>query len=148
MATSIWDFALTESPLLLPPRQESTGAGAVVDFHGVVRGMEGTVVIEGIDYEWHPGMALRQLERIAAEAAQKYPLLPGCILHHRVGFVPAGESSLVLRVCCAHRGPALAATGWLVERLKQVVPIWKLPRRRQDSFPEQILSLDDTKVLR
>lgn len=148
MAISIWDIALTESPLLLVPLLGATGAGAVMDFHGVVRGTEGADVIEGIDYEWHPRMALRQLERIAAEAAQKYPLLPGCIVHHRVGFVPVGEASLALRVCCAHRGPALAATGWLVERLKQVVPIWKRPRWRRDSFPERILSLDETKVLR
>ena len=134
MAISIWEFALLESPLVMPPScADAADAGAILDFLGVVRGTEGAEPIAGIDYEWHPQMALRQLERIGKDAAQRFPLLPGCILHHRVGFVPAGEASLGLRVRCAHRGPALAATGWLIERLKQVVPIWKHPRPRQDS---------------
>lgn len=133
MAISIWEFALTQAALSLPARPTSAEAGAVVDFMGVVRAQEEGERIEGIDYEWHPNMTLPQLQRIGHEAAAKYPLLPGCLLHHRVGFVPAGEPSLALRVCCAHRGPALAATGWLVERLKQVVPIWKHPRRQADS---------------
>ena len=148
MAISIWDFALTHAVLDLPPHAGSPEAGAVVDFLGVVRGMEEGVVIEGIDYEWHPQMALGQLERIGRETAARYPLLPGCLLHHRVGFVPAGEASLALRICSAHRGPALAATSWLVERLKQVVPIWKHPRLREDSAKIPILPLDAAKVLR
>ncbi len=134
MAISIWEFALQETPLVMPPpRADTADAGAILEFLGVVRGTEGADPIAGIDYEWHPRMALSQLERIGREAAQRYPLLPGCVLHHRVGFVPAGEASLGLRVCCAHRGPALAATSWLIERLKQVVPIWKHPRPLEDS---------------
>jgi molybdopterin synthase catalytic subunit len=148
MAISIWDFALTQAVLALPPHPASADAGAVVDFLGIVRGTEEDTVIEGIDYEWHPHMALAQLERLAQETGAKYPLLPGCILHHRVGFVPVGEASLALRICCAHRGPALAAAGWLVERLKQVVPIWKHPRRAKDSSDNRILPLDAAKVLR
>jgi molybdopterin synthase catalytic subunit len=148
MAISIWDFALTRAALALPPHPAAAEAGAVVDFLGIVRATEDDAVIEGIDYEWHPHMALRQLERIGAETAARYPLLPGCLLHHRVGFVPAGQASLALRICCAHRGPALAATGWLVERLKLVVPIWKHPRRREDSSNIRILPLDAAKVLR
>jgi len=148
MAISIWDFALTHAVLDLPPHAGSAEAGAVVDFLGIVRGTEEGAAIEGIDYEWHPHMALAQLERIGRETGAKFPLLPGCLLHHRVGFVPAGEASLALRICCAHRGPALAATGWLVERLKQVVPIWKHPRRRDDSANIPILPLDAAKVLR
>jgi molybdopterin synthase catalytic subunit len=148
MAISIWEFELTQAPLALPAHPVSAEAGAVVDFLGIVRETEDDAVIEGIEYEWHPHMALSQLERIGRESATKYPLLPGCLLHHRVGFVPAGEASLALRICCAHRGPALAATGWLVERLKLVVPIWKHPRRRDDSSNIRILPLDAAKVLR
>lgn len=133
MAISIWDFALLESPLVMPPpRAGIADAGAILEFLGVVRGTEGSEPIAGIDYTWHPRMALLQLDAIGQEAAQRFPLLPGCILHHRVGFVPAGEASLGLRICTAHRGPALAATGWLIERLKEVVPIWKHPRPRKD----------------
>jgi molybdopterin synthase catalytic subunit len=148
MAISIWNFELTHAVLALPPHPASTEAGAVVDFLGIVRGTEENAVIEGIDYEWHPRMALSQLQRLGQETAANHPLLPGCILHHRVGFVPVGEASLALRICCAHRGPALAATSWLVERLKQLVPIWKHPRRREDSSNNRILPLDAVKVLR
>ncbi len=148
MAISIWDFALTQAALALPPHPVSADAGAVVDFLGIVRGIEDDAAIAGIDYEWHPQMAQSQLERIGRETAEQFPLLPGCLLHHRVGFVPAGEASLALRICCAHRGPALAATGWLVERLKIVVPIWKHPRRLEDSANIRILPLDAAKVLR
>ncbi len=148
MAISIWDFALTPDALALPPHPASPDSGAVVDFLGIVRGTEEDKAIEGIDYEWHPQMALSQLERIGRETAARYPLQPGCRLHHRVGFVPVGQASLALRICCAHRGPALAATGWLVERLKAVVPIWKHPRGREDSSKIRILPLDAAKVLR
>ena len=148
MAISIWEFALTQAPLALPPPAGSGEAGAVLDFLGVVRASEDGAEILGIDYQWHPQMALAQLVRIGDETAAHFPLLPGCLLHHRVGFVPAGEASLALRICCAHRGPALAATGWLVERLKLVVPIWKHPRRREDSLSNRILPLDAAKVLR
>ena len=133
MAISIWEFALTQDALILPAQPNSAEAGAVVDFMGVVRAEEDGEILAGIDYAWHPQMTLPQLQRIGREAADKFPLLPGCKLHHRVGFVPVGEPSLALRVCCAHRGPALAATGWMVERLKQVVPIWKHPRRADSS---------------
>jgi molybdopterin synthase catalytic subunit len=148
MAISIWEFALSQAELVLPPHRESAEAGAVVEFFGIVRGKEGATAIAGIDYEWHPKMTFPQLERIGGEAASKFPLLPGCKLHHRVAFVAAGQASLALRVCCAHRAPALDATGWLVERLKQVVPIWKRPRLLEDSVGDRILSLDAGKVLR
>ena len=123
---------LTPSPLAWPPLSGAPDAGGISDFWGVVRGAEGGRPIAGLRYEWHPRMALAQLPRVAAEAAEEFPLLPGSMLHHRVGFVPAGEASLFLRACCAHRGPALAATARVVERLKEIVPIWKRTERMED----------------
>lgn len=116
---------LTESPLAWPPLSGAADAGGISDFWGVVRDAERDRPIPGLRYEWHPRMALAQLHRVADEAAAEFPLLPGCMLHHRVGFVAAGEASLFLRACCAHRGPALAATARVIERLKEIVPIWK-----------------------
>jgi molybdopterin synthase catalytic subunit len=64
---------------------------------------------------------------IAGQALAKFGLR-GVTLHHRSGFVPAGEASLFLRVTSAHRSAAFAAAEWIVEELKRSVPIWKRPR--------------------
>jgi molybdopterin synthase catalytic subunit len=132
MAILIWDFALTQAALALPPHPASADAGAVVDFLGIVRGIEDNAAIVGIEYEWHPQMAQSQLERIGRETAERFPLLPGCLLHHRVGFVPVGKASLFARVAAPHRAEAVRAVEWLVDELKKRVPIWKQPRFKVD----------------
>ncbi len=127
MAITIWKIALGSERLEAPEPAAGVAAGAVVDFWGVVRGTEGAKSIAGIRYEAHPRMAETWLQRVADETNAKFPLLPGCLLRHRLGPVAAGDASLHVRVCCAHRRPALEALAWLVDRLKQVVPIWKEP---------------------
>ena len=102
-------------------------AGAVVDFWGVVRKLEGDREIEGIDYEAHTAMAEHQLRVIAEGAAAKFQLRK-VIVHHRIGFVAAGEASLFLRVTSGHRGAAFEASKWIVDELKKKVPIWKRVR--------------------
>jgi molybdopterin synthase catalytic subunit len=104
----------------------SLGAGAVVDFWGVVRELEDGREIEGIDYEAHPAMAKHQLEQIASAATEKFQLKK-VVLHHRIGFVRAGAPSLFLRVCVSHRAAAFEASKWIVDELKTRVPIWKRP---------------------
>ena len=101
-------------------------AGAIVDFWGVVRELEQGREIEGIDYEAHVAMAEHQLKLIADAATEKFQL-KRVLLHHRVGFVAAGEPSLFLRVSAQHRGAAFDASKWIVDELKKKVPIWKKP---------------------
>src|SRR5207253_178047 len=101
-------------------------AGAVVDFWGVVRELEDAREIEGIDYEAHRAMAEHQMKLIADAATEKFQL-KRVLLHHRVGFVRAGEASLFLRVCAQHRAPAFEGSKWIVDELKKKVPIWKKP---------------------
>jgi molybdopterin synthase catalytic subunit len=103
------------------------GAGAIVDFWGVVRGTEDGREIEGIAYEAHAAMAEHQLRLIAQESAKNFQLMK-VIVHHRVGFVSAGEASLFLQVEAEHRAAAFAASKWIVDELKKRVPIWKRPR--------------------
>lgn len=126
MITPDREILLTEAPLAPPATRFTAAAGGVVDFFGVVRAQEGEDTISGIDYESYPDMARHQLEMLAAEACERFPVL-GLVLHHRVGFVPVAEPSLFLRVSAAHRGPAFAASQWLIEQLKARVPIWKHP---------------------
>lgn len=129
MPLSHREILLTFDPLRPPMPQFSADAGGVVDFHGVVRGLEGADAIAGIDYEAHQEMARHQLSKIVEETAERFPVL-GVILHHRIGFVPVAEASLFLRVSAGHRGPAFEAAELLVVLLKQRVPIWKHPVSR------------------
>jgi molybdopterin synthase catalytic subunit len=137
MANSVSQVLLTEGRLDAPKEDvrhgESVhwridlGAGAVVDFWGVVRELEDGRKIEGIDYEAHEAMAEHQMKVIADAAAETFGLSQ-VVLHHRVGFVRTGEASLFLRVSAQHRTAAFEASKWIVDELKKKVPIWKKPR--------------------
>ena len=119
-----------------PTRAEliDPGAGAIVDFWGVVRGTEDGREIEGIDYEANTAMAEHQLGLIVQESAKNFRLKK-VIVHHRVGFVSVGEASLFLQVKAGHRAAAFAASKWIVDELKKRVPIWKRPRFKIDPPP-------------
>jgi molybdopterin synthase catalytic subunit len=137
MANSVSEVLLTQAPLKAPeadvdssaPLRTSLAAGAIVDFWGVVRKVENGGEIEGIDYEAHGAMAEHQLAMIAEEAVAKFRL-ESVLIHHRVGFVSVGEASLFLQVAAAHRAAAFDASKWIVDELKQRVPIWKHPRTK------------------
>lgn len=113
---------------ILPPAPTCAGRewGAMVDFFGIVRPMENGRRIDGIDYEAHPRMAESELLAVVNEASRNHELR-ACRLTHRVGFVPAGEISLFLRVATSHREAAYAASRSIVEALKLRAPIWKHP---------------------
>jgi len=128
MANSVSQVLLTEARLEAPKEEDvDPSAGAVVDFWGVVRELEDGREIEGIDYEAHKAMAEHQMRTIADAAAENLRLNK-VLLHHRIGFVCAGEASLFLRVCAQHRAAAFEANKWIVDELKKKVPIWKRPR--------------------
>jgi molybdopterin synthase catalytic subunit len=120
------DVKVTREPLQPLASAFSTAHGAVVDFFGVVREKEGDVTISGLEYEAFAEMAEAELRRISEEVAQKFSL-GSVLVHHRIGFVPAGEPSLYVRVSARHRGAAFAGSQLLVELLKARVPIWKHP---------------------
>jgi len=110
--------------------------GAVVEFHGVVRAMEGDAELDGLFYEAYEPMARREFDRICSELAALHSPQAVCIIH-RTGLVAVGEASLYVRVEAQHRGAALAFCGELIDRMKRDVPIWKIPRyRAPGSKPE------------
>jgi molybdopterin synthase catalytic subunit len=120
------EVKVTREPLLPLPAAFSTEHGAIVDFFGVVRDSENDAIISGLEYEAFVEMAEAELGRISEEIAQKFSL-GSVIVHHRIGFVPAGEASLFVRVSARHRGAAFGGSQQLVELLKARVPIWKHP---------------------
>ena len=126
MAISVCEVSLTESPLDLPDLRNDPGAGAIVVFWGAVRASENGREITGIEYEAHRTMAEHQMRIVAESAAEKFEVKE-ILLHHRIGFVPVAQPSVVVRVTSAHRGAAFAASQWIMDELKRVVPIWKHP---------------------
>lgn len=106
----------------------------MVDFWGMVRGLEEGREIAGIDYEAHREMAEHQMRNIAESAASTFGLAKA-VLHHRIGFVPAAEASVVVRVASAHRAAAFNASQWIMDELKRTVPIWKKPVYQEEHAP-------------
>ena len=131
MANVVCEISVTQEPLAARA-SDVAGAGAVVDFWGVVRSMEDGREIDGIDYDAHREMAEHQLKRIAEQATERFRLKL-VIVHHRIGFIAIGEPSLFLRVASPHRSEGFRASQWIVDELKKKVPIWKRPRFRLES---------------
>jgi len=120
------EILVTQEPLRPSAPDFSGSAGAVVEFWGVVRALEGDAPISAIDYQAHVPMAEHQLRQIVNEAQPQFGF-ESVIIHHRIGTVPVAEPSLWVRVMAKHRGPAFAACQWMIDRLKERVPIWKHP---------------------
>jgi molybdopterin synthase catalytic subunit len=131
MANFVCEISVTQAPLAAEIG-DIVGAGAVVDFWGIVRPLEDGREIEGIDYEAHREMAVHQLKRIADQATQQFGLERATV-YHRIGFIAVGEASLFLRVASPHRSEGFRASQWIVDALKKKVPIWKRPRFRIES---------------
>jgi molybdopterin synthase catalytic subunit len=127
MANPVCEVLLTEKELEFPGEGPDLSVGAIIDFWGVIRDVEGGREIDGIEYEAHRSMAQHQLRSIGEDAVGKFGLQL-VIIHHRLGFVPVGESSLLLRVATRHRAQAFQAGQWIVDELKRKAPIWKHPK--------------------
>lgn len=123
---------LTTAPIdearLVASTGTSTAMGAVIRFSGVVRGEENGAGIQGIEYEAFQPMVERQFSLLFDELAIRWPQVASVRLVHRLGFVAAGDSSLWVEVTSPHRAEAFAACQWLIDSMKQVVPIWKRPK--------------------
>ena len=124
------ELTLSPGPIdeaaLAKARSITDGMGAVVTFAGVVRDREGEAAITGIDYESFDDMARRQFELIFAEIEQRWPI-ESVRLAHRTGIVKVNEPSLWVEVVAAHRAEAFYACQFLIDQMKQRVPIWKKP---------------------
>ena len=102
----------------------SNQAGAVCSFLGTVREMTGDKQTTHLEYESYPGMAEQSLRDLAAQAFARWPV-ERLAIAHRVGSLGLGEVSVVVAVSTPHRGDSFDACRWLIDTLKQVVPIWK-----------------------
>ena len=99
-------------------------AGGVVTFVGRVRDHARGRAIERLEYEAYPGMAERELEKIAAEAGVRWPGVRVAVAH-RTGALAVGEIAVVVAAAAAHRAEAFEACRFAIDTLKERVPIWK-----------------------
>ena len=105
-------------------RAGSSLAGAVVLFLGTTREMTGERRTLSLDYECYPEMAAKKLAELEDEARRRWPVLE-CAIVHRLGHLELGEASIAIAVSTPHRHDAFEAGKWLIDTIKQVVPIWK-----------------------
>lgn len=99
-------------------------AGAVCIFAGTTRRMTGEEETQRLEYDCYPEMALAEMERIASAALEKWSL-HRIVVHHRTGVVPIAEASVLTGASASHRDDAFAACRFLIDTLKDRVPIWK-----------------------
>ena len=120
-------FALSERPLSLDEAVREVAhndAGAIATFVGTTRAHSRGREVVRLEYEAYEGMAEQTMAEIAAELNARYEVLELAI-HHRVGVVEVGETSVVIAVSSAHRSDALAACRDAIDTLKARVPLWK-----------------------
>jgi len=125
-------IALVDEPIALEkwePKLFDVDTGAHGWFTGVTRRVtkdaSGEIfVTRTLHYEAHRSMALAELRRLADQACQQHALR-GVVIVHRLGEVPLGEASVLVGCGAAHRTNVFTALPWIMDRLKQDVPIWK-----------------------
>ena len=100
------------------------GAGAVSLFVGTVRNATRGDEVFQLEYEAYDAMALSEMRKLADEATQQYQLLKTLIIHS-VGVKKVGDMVVVIGASAPHRKDAMAATKFMIDKLKETVPIWK-----------------------
>src|ERR1700675_2591571 len=118
---------LTRNPIdfqALTEQVRRAGCGAVVAFLGTVRDLTGDKVTVALDYEAHDAMAEKKMADIEADTRRRWPV-GDIVLEHRLGRLEVGEVSVAVAVRCPHRAQAFEACRHAIDRLKELVPIWK-----------------------
>ena len=98
--------------------------GGLVTFIGAVRDQARGRAIRHLEYEAYPGMAEREMDKIVAEVAERWPGTRLAIAH-RVGHLAVGELAVVIAAAAPHRPEAFEACRYAIDTLKETVPIWK-----------------------
>jgi molybdopterin synthase catalytic subunit len=106
-------------------RLRDSNTGAVSVFVGVVRGETGGRATQHLEYEAYPEMAERELRRVGEEIRQRWQTIREVAIVHRLGRLEIGETIVVIAVSSAHRRDVFDATHYAIDRLKEIVPIWK-----------------------
>jgi len=112
--------------------------GAVNTFLGVTRNSTSGKSVTKLEYECYLPMAQKKLEEIRLEALEKWDV-DSVAIGHRIGTLNIGETSLVVAVSGPHRAPVFEVCKYIVDRIKEVVPIWK-----KEFFEDGAIWVDST----
>jgi len=99
-------------------------SGGIDVFIGTVRNATKSKAVLRLEFEAYEKMALAEMEKIAAQALEKWPVQK-LLIHHRTGVLAVGEVPVIIAVSAAHRDAAFEACRYVIDTLKQTVPIWK-----------------------
>jgi MoaE-MoaD fusion protein len=128
---------ITTEPIDLNALQASVTTprdGAVVLFTGTVRGKTGDALTQQLEYEAYHDMAVAKLQQVADEMRERFAGIHGIALIQRVGPMAIGEPTVAVVVSAGHRGDgAFEAARYGIDRLKQIVPVWKKETRPDGS---------------
>jgi molybdopterin synthase catalytic subunit len=99
-------------------------SGGIDVFIGTVRDATKGKVVVKLEFEAYEPMAIKEMQKIAEEAFSNWPVQK-LLIHHRVGILEVGEVPVIIAVSCAHRDAAFETCRYVIDTLKQTVPIWK-----------------------
>lgn len=116
------DFDLNAEVLAL--RASSNNVGAIVSFVGLVRDMSPDGQVESIFLEYYPGMCEKELNKIIAEATERWQLI-GTRVIHRIGLLHPNEQIVLVAAASSHRGAAFKGCEFIIDYLKTAAPFWK-----------------------
>ena len=123
-------FSISDQAIDIAPLREALldhRAGAFASFEGWVRDRNDGRAVTGLHYEAYVVLAETEGERILAEALKRFEITDaGCV--HRVGELALGELAVWIGVAAAHRDAAFVACRWIIDEVKERVPIWKHER--------------------
>lgn len=102
----------------------SPDSGGIDVFIGTVRDATKGKAVVRLEFEAYESMAIAEMEKIAQKAFEKWPVQK-VLVHHRTGALDVGEVPVIIAVSAAHRSAAFEACRYIIDTLKQTVPIWK-----------------------
>jgi molybdopterin synthase catalytic subunit len=102
----------------------SPDCGGIDVFIGTVRNATKGKTVLRLEFEAYEKMAVAEMEKIACQAFDKWPVQK-ILIHHRIGVLQVGEIPVIIAVAAAHRDAAFDACRYIIDTLKQTVPIWK-----------------------
>jgi molybdopterin synthase catalytic subunit len=122
-------FIITLEPISLDAvaaKVIKPATGAVALFGGIVRNQSADKMVDYLEYEAYEEMAVEKLQQVANESRQKWPDIVDIAIIQRIGHLNVGEMAVIVAVSSSHRGDGcFEACRYAINRLKQIVPIWK-----------------------
>jgi molybdopterin synthase catalytic subunit len=126
-------FAIVSQPIepeTLKARLAAAGSGACVSFEGWVRNVNEGEAVDALEYETHAAIAVSEGETVLAEARHRFAIIEAVCVH-RIGKLAIGDCAVWVGVSAGHRGAAFDACRYIIDEIKQRLPIWKKEHYRK-----------------